>query len=71
MKITEYEEAQKRLEAMKNCATLEMSGTSEKCNEFSCETCKFNYEQGTLGEQIKALEVAIEGLEWIIHPKLI
>ena len=52
------EEAAKMLTAKVECMERENSGTDLDCDE--CELC---YAQGTLGEQIEALRMAISALE--------
>ena len=51
------------LKAKRDCMELETSGTKQDCNERNCENCPYNYEQGNMGEQKQALDMAIEALE--------
>ena len=57
------EEAKKMLEAKLECLKHETSGTDYACNQHLCEGCSLNYEQGYMGEQKEALDMAIEALE--------
>ena len=57
------EEARNMLVAKKICLTRETSGTDKECNSHNCENCGLNYDQGNMGEQKEALEMAIKALE--------
>ena len=57
------DEAKKMLEAKLKCLIAETSGTNYDCNQHLCEGCSLNYEQGNMGEQKQALEMAIKALE--------
>ena len=57
------EEAKKMLKAKLKCLIAETSGTNHDCNMRLCDGCALNYEQGNMGEQQQALEMAIEALE--------
>ena len=57
------EEAAKMLTAKVECMKREVSGTDFDCNFRNCYKCDLNYEQGTIGEQIEALRMAISALE--------
>ena len=62
------EEAKKMLKAKLECLKHETSGTDYACNQHLCEGCSLNYEQGNMGEQKEALNIAIKALEqtrWI------
>lgn len=61
------EEAIKMLKAKRYCMELETSGTEEDCNEQNCDNCPYNYEQGNMGEQKQAIDLAIKALEKINH----
>ena len=68
------DEAKKMLKAKLECLKHETSGTDYACNQHLCEGCSLNYEQGNMGEQKEALEMAIKALEqqpkrghWICH----
>lgn len=50
------------LKAKKECIELDTSGNAELCDR-NCGECKLNYEQGNMGEQIIALDMAIKALE--------
>jgi hypothetical protein len=56
------EEAKKMLKAKLECLKNETSGINHDCNMRLCEGCSLNYEQGNIGEQEEALELAIEAL---------
>ena len=65
------ERAKKMLKAKLECLKRETSGTDDACNQHLCEGCSLNYEQGNMGEQKEALEMAIKALEqesitWIV-----
>lgn len=57
------EEARNMLVAKMICLTRETSGTDKECNSHNCENCGLNYDQGNMGEQKEALEMAIKALE--------
>lgn len=57
------EEAKKMLEAKLKCLIAETSGTNHDCNMRLCDGCSLNYEQGNMGEQKQALDMAIKALE--------
>lgn len=61
------EEAQIMLEAKLKCLTRETSGTDIDCNHRNCDECSLCYEQGNMGEQKEALNLAIQALEQISH----
>lgn len=61
------EEARNMLVAKTICLTRETSGTDTECNSHNCDNCGLNYEQGNMGEQKKALDMAIKALEQISH----
>lgn len=63
------EEAKKMLEAKLKCFIAETSGTNHDCNMRLCDECALNYEQGNMGEQKKALDLAIKALDQISHLK--
>ena len=56
------EEAKKMLEAKLKCLIAETSGTNHDCNMRLCDGCSLNYEQGNMGEQKQALDMAIKAL---------
>ena len=57
------DEAKKMLKAKLECLKHETSGTDYACNQHLCEGCSLNYEQGNMGEQKEALDIAIKALE--------
>ena len=62
------EEAKKMLKAKLECLKNETSGINHDCNMRLCDGCSLNYEQGNMGEQKEALDMAIKALEqkrWI------
>ena len=63
------EQAKKMLKAKLECLKHETSGFYGDCNRCNCDECSLNYEQGNMGEQKKALDMAIKALEqtsWIL-----
>lgn len=59
-------EALDRLKAKLQCMKLDVSGRAELCNG-DCDACDLNYAQGNFGEQIAALEIAIDALERLVE----
>lgn len=62
------EEAKKMLKAKLECLKNETSGINHDCNMRLCDGCSLNYEQGNMGEQKEALDMAIKTLDqtrWI------
>lgn len=57
------QEAIKILEAKSKCMKREVSGTDFDCNFRNCYKCDLNYEQGTIGNQIEALSMAVSALQ--------
>jgi len=57
------EEAIKMLKAKLECLKRETSGTDLDCNCRNCDECNLCYEQGNIGEQKEALDLAIKALE--------
>lgn len=57
------EEAKKMLKAKLECLKNETSGINYDCNMRLCDGCSLNYEQGNIGEQEEALEMAIRALD--------
>ena len=55
------EQAKKMLKAKLECLKRETSGT-DFCNHTNCDDCSLCYEQGNMGEQKEALDMAIEAL---------
>lgn len=57
------EKSKKMLKAKLECLKRETSGTDIDCNYRNCDECNLCYEQGNMGEQKEALEIAIKALE--------
>ena len=57
------EQAKKMLKAKLECLKRETSGTDFDCNNSNCDDCPLCYEQGNMGEQKEALDMAIKALE--------
>lgn len=57
------EETIKMLTAKVECMKRESSGIDQDCNYRNCDECKLCYEQGTVGEQREALQMAISALQ--------
>ena len=57
------EQAKKMLKAKLECLKRETSGTDFDCNNSNCGECSLCYEQGNMGEQKEALDMAIKALE--------
>ena len=57
------EKAKKMLKAKLECLKRETSGINHDCNMRLCDGCSLNYEQGNMGEQKEALQMAIKALE--------
>lgn len=57
------QEAKKMLKAKLECFKNETSGINHDCNMRLCDGCSLNYEQGNMGEQKEALDMAIKALE--------
>ena len=62
-KALEFLEATNMLKAKLECLKRETSGTEFDCNNNNCDECSLCYEQGNMGEQQKALQMAIKALE--------
>lgn len=56
------EQAIKMIKAKRECIELDTNGNAELCDR-NCGECKLNYEQGNMGEQKEALDMAINALE--------
>ena len=63
------EEAKKMLKAKLECLKNETSRINYDCNMRLCDGCSLNYEQGNMGEQKEALDMAIKALEQTSHLK--
>ena len=57
------EQAKNMLKAKLECLKRETSGTDFDCNNNNCDECPLCYDQGNMGEQKKALYLAIKALE--------
>ena len=57
------EQATNMLKAKLECLKRETSGTDFGCNNSNCDECSLCYEQGNMGEQKEALDMAIKALE--------
>ena len=57
------EQAKKMFKAKLECLKRETSGTDFDCNNSNCDECSLCYEQGNMGEQKEALDMAIKALE--------
>jgi hypothetical protein len=57
------QQAKKMLKAKLECLKRETSGTNFDCNNSNCDECSLCYEQGNMGEQKEALDMAIKALE--------
>ena len=57
------EQAKKMIKAKLECLKRETSGTDFDCNNRNCDECSLCYEQGNMGEQKEALDMAIKALE--------
>ena len=56
-------EAIEKLKAYLKCQRLQVKGIYEDCNNKLCDNCDLCYAQGTVGEHIKSIEIAIQALE--------
>ena len=64
-------EAKIMVESKLHCIELEdLFGTTKGCDK-DCDGCKYNYLQGTVGEQKEALRMAIKALETVQKIKYI
>ena len=63
-------EAIEKLRAYHKCQRLQVKGIYEDCNEKLCDNCDLCYAQGTVGEHIKSIEIAIQALEKQIPMKV-
>lgn len=57
------EEAAKMLTAKVECMERDTNGTNSQCNTRYCDNCNLCYAQGTIGQQIEALKMAIKALK--------
>ena len=56
-------DALEKLKAYCKCQKLQVKGIYEDCNEEKCDNCDLCYMQGTIGEHIESVELAIKALE--------
>jgi hypothetical protein len=57
------QEAIEMLTAKAECIRREASGIDVDCNHRNCDECDLCYKQGTMGDQMEALGVAISALQ--------
>ena len=69
MKMTESESS-KKLRAYLKCKEREVKGIYEDCNNKRCDDCDLCYMQGTTGEHMTAIGIAIQALEKQIPKKV-
>ena len=62
-------EAIEKLRAYYDCQRLQLKSIYEDCNDELCDSCNLCYAQGTTGEHIKSIEIAIQSLEKQIPKK--
>ena len=62
-------EAVKKLRAYLKCKEMEVKGIYEVCNNERCDDCDLCYMQGTTGEHMTAIGIAIQTLEKQIPKK--
>ena len=56
-------EALEKLHGYCKCQKLQVKGIYEDCNARRCDDCDLCYMQGTKGEHIASVEIAIQALE--------
>lgn len=56
-------EALEKLQGYCKCQKLQVKGIYEDCNARRCDDCDLFYMQGTKGEHIASIEIAIKSLE--------
>lgn len=56
-------EATEKLKSYLKCQSLQVKGIYEDCNNKRCDNCDLCYMQGTTGEHLEALDMAIQALE--------
>ncbi len=57
------EQATNMFRAKLECSKRATSGSDFDCNNGNCDECSLCYEQGNMGEQKEALDMAIKALE--------
>ena len=58
----DYREALEKLKGYYKCQKMQVKGNYDDCNESKCDNCELCYMQGTIGEHIESIEVAIKAL---------
>lgn len=56
-------EAVEKLKAYSKCQSLQVKGIYEDCNNKRCDNCSLCYMQGTTGEHLEAIDIAIKALD--------
>lgn len=56
-------EAVEKLKAYSKCQSLQVKGIYEDCNNERCDNCDLCYMQGTTGEHLEAIDIAIKALD--------
>lgn len=56
-------EAIEKIIAYSKCLARQVKGIYEDCNNKRCDDCDLCYMQGTTGEHMKAIDIAIQTLE--------
>ena len=56
-------EALEKLQAYYKCQKMQVKGIYEECNDSMCDECDLCYAQGTFGEHIASIEIAISALK--------
>ena len=64
-------EAREKLLAYLECQERDVKGTYEDCNNDMCDDCYLCYAQGTTGEHIESVKVAIQALEKQLPNKVV
>ena len=62
-------EATEKLRAYSKCIAMRVKGIYEDCNNKRCDDCDLCYMQGTTGEHMTAIGIAIQALEKQIPKK--
>ena len=62
-------EATEKLRAYSKCIAMRVKGIYEDCNNKRCDDCDLCYMQGTTGEHMTAIGIAIQTLEKQIPKK--
>ena len=55
--------ALEKLEAYCKCQKMQVKGHYEECNDNMCDECDLCYMQGTNGDHIASIEIAIKALK--------